>query len=495
MVGLLLLVTSVDWSMASAETPAQRCARETAAYNSAWAQGWAQQNGRPASEAPPPPVPYVCHDPGTQTPTTTMPTVTAPTISATPTTENGVQPTVHAPTDIPTPDASAAAVPVPTRGPKTNAARPTTTREPGSEDRSREPADEGTEGAPLYSSPGDCGKVITDLFAEPSNLSTEQAKAESKRIRRDPTFGDGRAAIADEVEHGKWPGYSNDDAPMWQADHIVSVNRLVNMLGFMDLDEDARARIANMNENLRPLHQPWNGSKGAKSFSEWPTKDQTGRREAPTRAEWEELCKDEWIATIAIMAAIAQEHSEEFPLLGDFLEPEPKRGQPSQPGSSVPTLTAVPKEGTVTPSEQPTLTATDAPEGQTYDPTQPPETVYPTEIPQTTYYPTETEVPVDPPATTGFPKVEGTMSGNEGGIAPQVTGEADVSEDPSWWDRNGSTVIVGTVGVVAAGAGIACTVATVGGCGPAAVGAGAAVVGAVAAEELRQGDYGLAGGP
>lgn len=38
---------------AGAETPAERCARETAAYNSAWAQSWAASNGKPASQAPP----------------------------------------------------------------------------------------------------------------------------------------------------------------------------------------------------------------------------------------------------------------------------------------------------------------------------------------------------------------------------------------------------------------------------------------------------------
>lgn len=48
---------------ASAETPAERCARETNAYNQAWATSWAAANGQPASQAPPPPVPYVCNNP------------------------------------------------------------------------------------------------------------------------------------------------------------------------------------------------------------------------------------------------------------------------------------------------------------------------------------------------------------------------------------------------------------------------------------------------
>lgn len=103
---------------AGAETPAERCARETAAYNSAWAQSWSATHGLPASQAPPPPVPYVCHDQGTQTPTTSSPTVVAPpSLPTTTTPTQGVGPniTAHAPTDIPTPGRTPI-VPVPGEG-------------------------------------------------------------------------------------------------------------------------------------------------------------------------------------------------------------------------------------------------------------------------------------------------------------------------------------------------------------------------------------------
>ncbi|PZT89535.1 MAG: hypothetical protein DI630_32040 [Gordonia sp. (in: high G+C Gram-positive bacteria)] len=103
---------------ASAETPAERCARETAAYNSAWAQTWAASNGRPASEAPPPPVPYVCHDPGPTTTTTSQPpVVTAPTVPSDTNVPEGPGPNMgaHAPTDIP-PPGSTPIVPIPTTG-------------------------------------------------------------------------------------------------------------------------------------------------------------------------------------------------------------------------------------------------------------------------------------------------------------------------------------------------------------------------------------------
>jgi len=78
-VGLLIGV-----GVANAETPAERCKRETAAYNNAWKNTWAQANpGKSPSDAPKPPVPYKCGGsdggaPPTLTPTTSSP---APTLS------------------------------------------------------------------------------------------------------------------------------------------------------------------------------------------------------------------------------------------------------------------------------------------------------------------------------------------------------------------------------------------------------------------------------
>ena len=70
------------------ETPAERCARETAQYNQVWVQGWvAAHPGSTAADAPPPSPPYVCVDPGQSQPTTTTP---QPTMGAVPTgTDNG----------------------------------------------------------------------------------------------------------------------------------------------------------------------------------------------------------------------------------------------------------------------------------------------------------------------------------------------------------------------------------------------------------------------
>ncbi|GAC83973.1 hypothetical protein GP2_017_00010, partial [Gordonia paraffinivorans NBRC 108238] len=100
-VSALVLISTPS---ANAETPAERCARETAAYNSAWAQSWAASNGKPADQAPPPPVPYVCVDPGPPTSSTTPPpSVTAPAIPTETNSPDTGGPNVgaHAPTDIP----------------------------------------------------------------------------------------------------------------------------------------------------------------------------------------------------------------------------------------------------------------------------------------------------------------------------------------------------------------------------------------------------------
>ncbi|MFW0792138.1 hypothetical protein [Gordonia sp. CPCC 205333] len=90
---------------ASAETPAERCARETNTYNTAWKQSWvATHPGKTISDAPAPPVPYTCQNPNTTTPTTpsTAPPATLPgTTTATP--GPGPNMGVHAPTDIPAP--------------------------------------------------------------------------------------------------------------------------------------------------------------------------------------------------------------------------------------------------------------------------------------------------------------------------------------------------------------------------------------------------------
>ncbi|MCU1647994.1 MAG: hypothetical protein JWN03_8269 [Nocardia sp.] len=76
---------------AGQETPAQRCARETSAYNSAWESTWRASNPGNPGPPPPPPVPYVCVDPGTAPSTTTTAPQTAPGLMPTQAPGGGVE--------------------------------------------------------------------------------------------------------------------------------------------------------------------------------------------------------------------------------------------------------------------------------------------------------------------------------------------------------------------------------------------------------------------
>lgn len=111
--GLIMLLTSMSGvGPANGETPAERCARETSAYNAAWATSWAAGHaGSSPADAPPPPVPYVCVERQDPTTTPTAPTTTAPGLPQVTDTGSGPQVGAHAPTDIP-PPGSAPIVPV-----------------------------------------------------------------------------------------------------------------------------------------------------------------------------------------------------------------------------------------------------------------------------------------------------------------------------------------------------------------------------------------------
>ncbi len=76
---------------ATGETPAERCARETSAYNATWESTWRASNPGNTGPPPPPPVPYVCHDPGEPTTTTSTPPPTAPGLQPTQAPGAGVQ--------------------------------------------------------------------------------------------------------------------------------------------------------------------------------------------------------------------------------------------------------------------------------------------------------------------------------------------------------------------------------------------------------------------
>ncbi len=79
-------------SEATAETPAERCKRETAAYNTAWSTAWMRTHpGARPSDAPPPPVPYRCGQNG-EPPTLSPGTSTPPSSTAPPSTSETAKP-------------------------------------------------------------------------------------------------------------------------------------------------------------------------------------------------------------------------------------------------------------------------------------------------------------------------------------------------------------------------------------------------------------------
>ncbi|MGL4305849.1 MAG: hypothetical protein ACRCSF_06810 [Mycobacteriaceae bacterium] len=74
-----LTVVVLGSGSASAETPEERCARETATYNNTWENTWRATHPGDVSDPPPPPVPYIC---GQTSPTTTSAT-SAPVVTTT----------------------------------------------------------------------------------------------------------------------------------------------------------------------------------------------------------------------------------------------------------------------------------------------------------------------------------------------------------------------------------------------------------------------------
>jgi hypothetical protein len=125
---IVLITTLAGIGPASSETPAERCARETSAYNAAWAASWAAANpGQSPSNAPPPPVPYVCAEPQDPTTTPTSPPATTPGLPEAEDTGSGPNVGAHAPTDIPTPGDT----PIVTVAPNTPRGQPGTDRPGG----------------------------------------------------------------------------------------------------------------------------------------------------------------------------------------------------------------------------------------------------------------------------------------------------------------------------------------------------------------------------
>jgi len=63
------------------------------------------------------------------------------------------------------------------------------------------------------------------------------------------------------------PGLTVDKP--FHADHIVSMDRVTRMDGFGELTTDQKLRVLNYEENMYPLSETANTSKGAKAYAEW----------------------------------------------------------------------------------------------------------------------------------------------------------------------------------------------------------------------------------
>ncbi|MEP9391773.1 hypothetical protein ABLE94_05860 [Gordonia sp. VNK1] len=73
----VVAITLISAPTSSAETPAERCKRETTAYNTAWKQAWVLAHpGSTVDDAPTPNPPYKCGQNNETTPTITTPSTT-----------------------------------------------------------------------------------------------------------------------------------------------------------------------------------------------------------------------------------------------------------------------------------------------------------------------------------------------------------------------------------------------------------------------------------
>ncbi|WP_123925479.1 hypothetical protein [Gordonia oryzae] len=101
-------IAVISAPVGGAETPAERCKRETAAYNNAWKQAWVLAHpGSTIDNAPAPNPPYVCGQNNDTTPTISTPSTTDESstaeISTATTSNDTLGPTLTAPTSTSSP--------------------------------------------------------------------------------------------------------------------------------------------------------------------------------------------------------------------------------------------------------------------------------------------------------------------------------------------------------------------------------------------------------
>lgn len=332
-----------------------------------------------------------------------------------------------------------------------------------------------------YGKPGDCG---SDRLPIVDGTRTPDQDATYQFIRaRTPAYQARQRQLQKEIDAGKWPAISGDN---WAMDHVISVDRLSRTPGFSDLDRATQDRITNSPENTRPLPTSWNQSKNNRSYSQWPSRSPTGRIDAPSEAQWKELCDEESRATDAVLDEITNADAEGG---SDNRADDANADNQAQsgPGASENlTRTVQPTQApdTDTPEttiqETTTTEVTATPPAQTGQPTENPNSATQTQTTQ----PSTMRPPLKLPTTTTSPPSTTRI--------PIPTGEATVGDNPSVWQETkdtaraglaaGGAVLQSQFGDTASAAGSAADKAgdAAGAVGGAAGAAGGAVLGGAA---------------
>ncbi|MGB6069277.1 MAG: hypothetical protein WBG53_01915 [Rhodococcus sp. (in: high G+C Gram-positive bacteria)] len=148
--------------------------------------------------------------------------------------------------------------------------------------------------------------------------------------------------IRDDIAGG---AYGNQfDSVAWDADHVISLNRLVQTPGFTSLSPADQLAIAHSPENLKPLRRGWNRSKQADSVYDWQG-PRSGPSPTPTEAERVELCQSEAKATSYILDQISLRSSPpEREDSADSGVSNPPTAPPTDPPALTDTVTATVEE-------------------------------------------------------------------------------------------------------------------------------------------------------
>lgn len=350
------------------ETPAQRCERETQMYNDAWESSWLSAHPGDPGPVPPPPAPYTCYDPGPEPENEPF----DPTDPVDPGADSGeglvtetnpdanspltVQPNLNGPIVVPRQRQPAPAGPAESGVLSVPDAEQVVPAESESvlEGQEADTLEEEAARRSLEEVLADCTPDLIPGGADRTALTPAQVQAYDILRKAAPKPGN-RQRVTDDVAAGKYGDqYVNTPKRNWQADHVVSLNRLIQIPGFMQLPLEKQIEIADSRENLRPLYSQWNGSKQQKSIGDWE-----GPITTPNPVFSDEdrklLCLYEREAQLAILQALA-----EYWFNQALQTAIPGAGQPSSPAPPSPETREV--APSADPSAEPSVQPTAYPE-------------------------------------------------------------------------------------------------------------------------------------